>query len=68
MLDDDNDIPIMLGSTSYEYIMFLRGIRNFYKLVNLYTILQKINIVFFKRAKLNNFEATKTWSKNRRKR
>ncbi|XP_011632726.1 neuroligin-3-like isoform X2 [Pogonomyrmex barbatus] len=32
LLDDDNNIPIMVGNTSHEYIFFLKGIT---KLINL---------------------------------
>lgn len=27
--DDDNDIPIIVGCTSHEFIMFMKGIKNF---------------------------------------
>lgn len=29
LLDDDKNIPIMIGYTSHEYIMFLKGIKNY---------------------------------------
>lgn len=28
LADDDNNIPIILGCTTHEFIMFIRGIRD----------------------------------------